>query len=81
MILKVKLWTSHSITWELVNNAGSQISSRPAKEEILGVGPSHSFHRSPQVLMHTLTPLLHFYQTLPRCSFSPIRLLIEEVIP
>ena len=44
MILKVKLWTSHSSTWELVNNAGSQMSSRPAKAEILRVGPSHSFH-------------------------------------
>ena len=70
MILKVKLWTSHSITWELVNDAGPQISSRPAKAEILGVGPSHSHCvRSPQVLKHT------------RCSFSAIRLLIEEVIP
>ena len=57
--------------------------SRPEllKQKFWGWGPAIHSIRSPQVLMHTLTLLLHFYKMLPRCSFSPIRLLIEEMIP
>lgn len=38
MVLKVGVWTSISIMWELIRNADSQIPPRPSESVTVGVG-------------------------------------------